>query len=56
MEWDKGSDEHPWLKVLKTQEADTVKLLVGMAFDVYNDSLCEKNISILSGIDTRTSC
>lgn len=39
-EWDKGSDKHPWLKVLKTHEADTVKLLVGMAFDVYNDSLC----------------
>ena len=40
-EWDKRSDKHPWLKVLKTHEADTVKLLVGMAFDVYNDSLCE---------------
>ena len=24
-----------------THEADTVKLLMGMAFDVYNDSLCE---------------
>lgn len=27
--------------MLKSHKADLIKFLVGMAFDVYNDSLCE---------------
>ena len=41
LEWGKGSDRHPWLKVLKSHNAQVVRLLVGMAYDVYNDCLCE---------------
>ena len=41
IEWSKGSDKHPWLKVLKAHNAQVVRLLVRMAYDVYNDCLCE---------------
>ena len=40
-EWEKGSDKHPWLKVLTTHKADLIKFLVGMAYDVYNNWLCD---------------
>jgi hypothetical protein len=40
-EWHKGSDKHPWLKVLKSHNAQVVRFLVGMAYDVYNDCVCE---------------
>jgi len=40
-EWEKGSDKHPWLKVLTTHKADLIKFLVGMAYDVYNNCLCD---------------
>jgi hypothetical protein len=39
--WEKGSDKHPWLKVLKSHNASVVTFLVRLAFDVYNDSLYE---------------
>lgn len=36
--WIAQSDEHPWIKTLKSHEAEKVKLLIELAIDVYNDS------------------
>lgn len=32
------SDNHPWVKTLKSHNAEKIKLLIEMAVDVYNDS------------------
>lgn len=39
--WEKGTDDHPWLRVLKAHDARLLNFLVSLAFDVYNDSLYE---------------
>ncbi|KAL4148449.1 hypothetical protein QTP88_002689 [Uroleucon formosanum] len=38
IKWMEQSDEHPWIKTLKSHEAEKVKLLIELAIDVYNDS------------------
>lgn len=36
--WTAQSDDHPWIKLLKSHEAETVSKLIQLAVDVYNDS------------------
>eukprot|EP00794_Sanderia_malayensis_P014489 gene14489-15993_t len=39
--WEEKSANLPWLNGLKKANTNVVKLLVNMAFDLYNDCLCE---------------
>eukprot|EP00795_Rhopilema_esculentum_P007132 gene7132-biopygen8533 len=39
--WEEKSANHPWLNGLKKANTNVVKCLVNMAFDLYNDCLCE---------------
>lgn len=36
--WAVQSDQHPWVKTLKSYAAEKIKLLIELAVDVYNDS------------------
>ncbi|KAK4883440.1 hypothetical protein RN001_006759 [Aquatica leii] len=36
--WMAQSDKHPWVKTLKSHNAEKIKILIEMAVDVYNDS------------------
>lgn len=36
--WMLQSEKHPWVKSLKSQNAEKIKILIEMAVDVYNDS------------------
>jgi hypothetical protein len=36
--WMAQSDQHPWIRTLKSHNAEKVKLLIELAIDVYNDS------------------
>ena len=37
--WKVQSDSHPWVKVLKTHERNTIQTLIRLAVDIHNDSM-----------------
>ena len=40
-QWNEISDKHPWARYAKNAKAETLKILLEMSLDVYNDSRTE---------------